>query len=360
MKYILTLISLIWLMNAPCLSQDTVRIYLNEKYEVIENKDKAVFIREAYVSQRKRYHITDKYLNGQLIVEGEYSSLDPWTEDGSFKYYDETGGLYSEGRYVQGSLIGKWVYFNYKSRDTVDYTAASKMLNNSFLKGMTLPKSIPASKKVVDYIQDNVQFPARARDVKDKANVELNIVLTRNKHIIPDIVTSSHKDLSFEICRVLMTVPDTILWRGLDTSVINNLHMTVNFKMRLTTDTVNSYVFVSEQALFQGGDINTFREYVQNNLKIPPDAKMDPINARATIQFRVRYDGVIDSIELLRTCGNPFLDELAVKSIKNTPRWKPAMNGNVMVSQLFVIPIILVFPSPEKQEIVPMKSIEIR
>jgi TonB family protein len=360
MKYVLTLICLIWLKNATCLSQDTVRLYLNEKYEVIENKEKAVFIREAYVSQRKRYHITDQYLNGQMILEGEYSSLNPWTEDGYFKYYDETGNLYSEGRYVQGSLIGKWVYHNYKSRDTVDYTAASKMLNNSFLKGMTLPKSIPASKRLVDFIQENVQFPARARDLKDKAIAEMNIVMTRNKHIIPDIVSSSHKDLNFEICRVLMTVPDSILWRGLDTSVINNLHLAVNFKMHLTADTVNSYVFVSEQALFQDGDINTFREYVQNNLKIPADAKMDPINARATIQFRVRYDGVIDSINLLHTCGNPFLDELAVKCIRNTPRWKPAMNGNVMVSQLFVIPVILVFPPTKTQEIVPMKSIEIR
>jgi hypothetical protein len=213
MKYILALINLIWITNTACLSQDTVRIYLNEKYEVIDNKEKAAFIREAYVSPRKRYHVTDKYLNGQMIVEGEYSSLNPWTEDGYFKYYDETGNLYSEGRYVQGSLVGEWVYYNYKSRDTVDYTTASKMLNNSFLKGMTLPESIPASKGLVDFIQENVQFPARARDIKLEYGVELNVILTRNRHIIPDIVASPHKDLSFELCRVLMTVPDSILWR---------------------------------------------------------------------------------------------------------------------------------------------------
>ena len=90
MKYVLTLISLIWLMNTAGLSQDTVKVYLNGKYEVIENKEKAVFIREAYVKQNKIYHITDKYLDGQMIVEGDYSSLNPWTEDGYFKYYDES------------------------------------------------------------------------------------------------------------------------------------------------------------------------------------------------------------------------------------------------------------------------------
>jgi hypothetical protein len=284
MKYVLTLISLIWIVNSASLSQDTVRIFLNEKYEVIDKKEKAAFIREAYVSQNKRYHITDKYLNGQIILEGEYSSLNPWTEDGYFKYYDETGSLYSEGKYVQGNLIGKWVYHNYKSRDTVDYTVAAKMLNNSFLKGMTLPKSSPASKRLVDFIEENVQFPARARDMKDKASVEMNIVMTRNKHIIPDIVSSSHKDLNFEICRVLMTVPDSILWRGLDTSVINNLHISAVFTMPPAVDTSKAvYVFVSDPAIFQGGDLNAFRDYIQKKLIIPPEVNHDSKIGRAHV-----------------------------------------------------------------------------
>jgi TonB family protein len=341
MKYILTLINLIWISNTACLSQDTVRIYLNEKYEVTDNKEKAVFIREAYVSQRKGYHITDKYLNGQMIVEGEYSSLDPWTEDGYFKYYDEIGNLYSEGHYVQGSLMGEWVYHNYKRRDTVDYTASAKMMNNSFLKGMTLPESVPASKKLVDYIQENVQFPARARDIKQEDMVEMNVILTRNRHIIPDIKSTLHKDLNFELCRVLLTVPDSVLWQGLDTSKINNLHLAVNFKMRLTVDTVNSYVFVSDQASFQGGDINTFRDYVQKNLVIPPEVKMDSIRSRATVQFKVRFDGIVDSVKLLRSSGSEILDNIIINIFKTSAPWKPARNGNVLVSQLFVIPVIL-------------------
>jgi TonB family protein len=342
MKYVLTLISLFWLVNTAGFSQDTVRVYLNDKYEVIENKEKAVFIREAYVKQNKRYHIADKYLNGQMIVEGDYSSLDPWTEDGYFKYYDEVGNLYAEGNYVHASLNGEWVYYNYKGRDTVDYTTASKMLNNSFLKGMTLPKSIPASNNIVNYIHDHVHFPARARDLKQENMVVMNIILTRNRHIIPDIVASPHKDLSFELCRVLLTMPDSIIWRGLDTNTINNLNLKAAFTMPYTIDTTGAYVFVSEQASFQGGDINTFRDYVQKNLQLPPDFTTKPLNTRATVQFTVNYNGNVDSINLLRSCGYKILDESAINCLKNSPPWKPARNGNVIVSQLFVIPVIFV------------------
>jgi TonB family protein len=342
MKYVFTLISLFWLISIKGLSQDTVRVYLNSKYEVIENKEKAVFIREAYVNQNKKYHITDKYLNGQMIVEGDYSSLNPWTEDGYFKYCDEIGYLYAEGSYVHANLDGKWVYHNSKGSDTVDYTSASKMLNNSFLKGMTLPKSIPASKNIVNYIQDHVQFPARARDLKQENMVEMNIILTRNRHIIPDIVASPHKDLSFELCRVILTMPDSILWRGLDTSTINNLNLKASFTMPYAVDTTDAYVFVSEQASFQGGDINTFRDYVQKNLKIPPDFTTKPLNARATVQFTVNYNGNVDNINLLRSSGFKILDESAINCLKNSLPWKPARNGNVIVSQLFVIPVIFV------------------
>ena len=341
MRNVFTLICLVWFMGTYGLSQDTVRIYLNDKYEVIENKEKAAFIREAYVRQNKIYHITDKYLDGQMIVEGEYSSLNPWIEDGYFKYYDEIGYLCAEGSYVHGNLNGKWVYHNYKGTDTVDYTTASKMMNNSFLKGMTLPKTIPASIELVNYVQNRVKFPARASDLKDKAIVEMNIVLTKNRHVIPDIPASPHKDLSVELCRVLMTVPDSILWRGLDTSIINNLNLKAAFIMPHPVDTAGAYVFVSEQALFQGGDINAFRDYIQKNLIIPEEVKPDSIHSRATVQFMVRYDGIVDKVKLLRSSGNKVLDDIIVNILKNSPPWKPAMNENIDVSQQFVIPVII-------------------
>ena len=48
-----------------------------------------------------------------------------------------------------------------------------------------------------------------------------------------------------------------------------------------------AFVFVEEQATFQGGDINTFREWVQKNLVYPPVAVENGIFGRVTVQFAV-------------------------------------------------------------------------
>lgn len=100
-----------------------------------------------------------------------------------------------------------------------------------------------------------------------------------------------------------------------------------------------SFVFVDEQATFQGGDINSFREWVQKNLVYPPVAVEKGIFGRVTLQFSVGSTGKVTDIKVLRGV-DPLLDKEAIRVIQSSPDWIPAKVGEKAVKQQFVIPVM--------------------
>jgi TonB family protein len=342
MRHLFLLTLVIGIKLTACNAQDTVRLFLNDKYEIVKKKEKAVFIREAFFKQGI-YHITDKYLDGQLIVYGEYISVDPWVEHGYFRYYNEIGYLYAEGKYENGNFVGDWIYYDKKSPDTVKYEAASKILSgNSWPADLPLA-SISASQGLMEYVYNELHFPARARDLANEKMLIINLIRTGNGELIPEIKTSPHKDLNYELTRVLLNAPDSLLWGNIDDPKANSLNLMVDFNLPVTVDTsLTAFVFVEYQATFQDGDVGTFRQYIQENLKIPDEVNSDSLYGRVTLQFMVRYDGKVDFIKILRSSGHKILDDIAITAVRNSPAWQPAKQGNVVVSQQFVIPVTFV------------------
>jgi TonB family protein len=105
------------------------------------------------------------------------------------------------------------------------------------------------------------------------------------------------------------------------------------------TDDEPAFVFVEEQALFQGGNLENFREWVQNNLVYPPDAVKNGIFGRITIQFAVNSKGKVCDVKILRGV-DPLLDKEAFRVLNLSPEWKPAKQRGKFVKQQFVMPII--------------------
>ena len=100
-------------------SQDTVKLYLDENYTQTE-KANATFIREAVITNKK-YFVTDKNRNGQILNYGEYKSINPWIEEGTARHYSGPDSLYATGKYVDGIMVGQWIYYGHNSVDTVNY-----------------------------------------------------------------------------------------------------------------------------------------------------------------------------------------------------------------------------------------------
>jgi periplasmic protein TonB len=101
------------------------------------------------------------------------------------------------------------------------------------------------------------------------------------------------------------------------------------------------FIVVEEQASFQGGDVNSFREWVTKNLKYPPIAAENGISGKVYIQYAVNSKGDVVDVKVVRGV-DPSLDKEAVRVIMSSPKWEPAKQRGVKVKQQFTIPIAFI------------------
>ncbi len=99
------------------------------------------------------------------------------------------------------------------------------------------------------------------------------------------------------------------------------------------------FTIVEEPASFQGGDVGTFRLWVQQNMVYPTAASEAGIAGKVIVQFCVNHSGKVVDAKVLRGV-HPELDKEAVRCILSSPPWIPGRQGGRSVKQMFVIPII--------------------
>jgi len=101
-----------------------------------------------------------------------------------------------------------------------------------------------------------------------------------------------------------------------------------------------SVPFVAEEsASFQGGDINKFRDYVIQQIKISESVKITNFkNSKIIVQFIVDQKGKVTDIKILRSI-DPAVDNEIIKIIKNSPRWTPGKQGGKTIKQQFELPV---------------------
>jgi len=99
------------------------------------------------------------------------------------------------------------------------------------------------------------------------------------------------------------------------------------------------FIIVEENATFRGGDVNTFRTWVQQNLGYPTSAAEAGISGKVFVQFCVDTRGRICNVKVLRGI-HPDLDKEVVRCINTSPEWIPAKQGGRAVMQQFVMPVI--------------------
>ncbi len=102
------------------------------------------------------------------------------------------------------------------------------------------------------------------------------------------------------------------------------------------------FIVVEQQASFQGGDVNSFRDWVTKNLKYPEIAIKNRIAGKVYVQYAVNSKGEVVDVKVIRS-ANPSLDEEAVRVVSSSPKWEPAKQRGQIVKQQFVIPIEFAF-----------------
>ena len=90
---------------------------------------------------------------------------------------------------------------------------------------------------------------------------------------------------------------------------------------------------------FQGGDINTFRKWVQDNVRFPQIALENGIQGTVTIAFVVERDGTLTILDVLASPDRSLTDE-AVRVLKKSPKWKPGKQRNQAVRVRYNLPVV--------------------
>ena len=98
------------------------------------------------------------------------------------------------------------------------------------------------------------------------------------------------------------------------------------------------YSEIFEKPTFNGGDANSFAQWVYGQIKYPQQCIDEQIQGRVVLQFTINATGQVCDVNVLRGV-NPAIDEEAVRAVKESPIWTPGKTEDGKV-----VPVSFVFP----------------
>jgi TonB family protein len=103
------------------------------------------------------------------------------------------------------------------------------------------------------------------------------------------------------------------------------------------------YFLVEEMPAFQGRTPEAFREYLQENLAYPEEAKEKNIDGKVYVQMIVNSKGEVADVKVLRGV-HPLLDKEAVRVVESSPLWEPGKQNGKAVAVAFTFPVEFKLP----------------
>jgi TonB family protein len=87
------------------------------------------------------------------------------------------------------------------------------------------------------------------------------------------------------------------------------------------------FVKVEQAVLYDGGNVNKFRNYIQSTVKYPSDAIRDKAHGDVTVEFIVEADASLSNINVTKSPDISLTDEV-IRAINAAPlKWTPAMQS---------------------------------
>ncbi len=93
---------------------------------------------------------------------------------------------------------------------------------------------------------------------------------------------------------------------------------------------------------FKGGDINKFREWVQQRTNYPQAAIDNRIQGRVFLTFIVETDGSVSNVTVVKGVA-PIIDNEAIKAIQSSPKWSPGLQRGKPVRVRYLMPLLFKF-----------------
>lgn len=81
---------------------------------------------------------------------------------------------------------------------------------------------------------------------------------------------------------------------------------------------------------YGNSDLSEFEKWVSKQIPYPAIAQDNNIQGRTTLRFTVDKNGNVNDVKVVRSV-DPSLDKEALRVIKSSPKWKPAMQNGLSV-----------------------------
>lgn len=127
-------------------------------------------------------------------------------------------------------------------------------------------------------------------------------------------------------------------FKGLmDATILREMVMreSPSFESKITPNQDNN----ETRPTFRGGGADEFAIWVNKHLRYPRIAKENGVQGRVITQFTVDDEGRMTNVRVLRGVDES-LDQEAIRVIRMSPRWEPAMQDGKPVSVTFTFPVI--------------------
>jgi TonB family protein len=107
---------------------------------------------------------------------------------------------------------------------------------------------------------------------------------------------------------------------------------------KISPDKTNqqTFVVVEDMPTFKGGDVNYFRDWVQERVKYPESLINEKIEGKVFVMFVVENDGSVTNVEIMKGV-HPELDKETIRVVESSPLWKPGLQRGVPVRVRFSI-----------------------
>ena len=170
----------------------------------------------------------------------------------------------------------------------------------------------PVDEQIVEITRQDQKPPEPPKKVEVKVIADLLQVVTNETKIATDINFAEFDE---------------------DTEVLQQ----VEVKEEIIEDD-QPFLTAETMPSFQGGDLNTFRKWVQDNVRFPQIALENGISGRVVLSFVIEKDGRLTNIQVLMT-PDRSLSEEAIRVLNKSPKWSPGKQRNQVVRIKYTLPV---------------------
>jgi len=192
------------------------------------------------------------------------------------------------------------------------------------------------------YLADNIRYPAEARQKNIQGKVYCTFVVEKDGSVTDiKILRGIGGGADEEAMRVLAAMPKWNPGVQNGENIRQQYTVPINFalsdKQQPVPQNAEAFTQVEQGALFPGG-MDAFAGYISHSVIYPDEAREKKVQGRVAVSFVVETDGSISEVKALNDPGAGLANE-ALRVIKQSPKWQPAMQNGHLVRQSYTTPI---------------------